>query len=134
MLHEKNKSGHSASAINTIIGSGARIEGELIVSELTRVDGMLHGKLTSESGVIVGEHGVVEGDIKAGDVLVAGTVHGNIRAAERIEITATGHVQGDLFTDKLVIDEGASFQGNCDTGVSPTAAKALPEPEMEPYE
>ncbi|MEY8338275.1 polymer-forming cytoskeletal protein [Lachnospiraceae bacterium 62-35] len=99
--------------INTIIGENSRIEGLLLASDSTRVDGLLKGKILSESSVIVGEHGVVRGDINAVEILVAGTVYGNLKAEERIELTETGRVLGDLITKTLVIDEGASFKGNC---------------------
>ena len=55
----------------------------------------------------------MRGDISAVEILVAGTVYGNLTARERIELTSTGRVLGDLITKTLVIDEGASFKGNC---------------------
>ena len=99
--------------INTIIGDNSKIEGVLTASESTRIDGLLEGKIISQSTVIVGEHGVVRGDITAIEILVAGTVYGNLKTEERIELTETGRVLGDLVTKTLVIDEGASFKGNC---------------------
>lgn len=80
---------------------------------MTLTRGFLEGKILSESTVIIGEHGMIKGNIEGYDILVAGTVHGNIQAAERIRITSTGRVFGDIFTKTLVIDEGASFKGNC---------------------
>lgn len=103
----------NTSIINTIIGNNSKIEGLLFASDSTRVDGLLQGKILSESSVIIGESGVVRGDIQAVEILVAGTVYGNLTAEERIELTETGCVLGDLITKTLVIDEGASFKGNC---------------------
>lgn len=79
----------------------------------------------SESSVIIGEHGLVRGDIDAVEILVAGTVYGNLRAQERIQLTETGRVLGDIFTKTLVIDEGASFKGQCtmDVKEDPDAKK-----------
>ena len=99
--------------ISTIIGDNSRVEGLLEASDPTRVDGLLQGKILSKSSVIVGEHGVVRGDINAAEILIAGTVYGNLKAEKRIELTETGRVLGDLITKTLVIDEGASFKGNC---------------------
>lgn len=103
----------NTSIINTIIGNNSKIEGVLFASDSTRVDGLLQGKILSESSVIIGESGVVRGDIHAVEILVAGTVYGNLTAKQRIELTETGCVLGDLMTQTLVIDEGASFKGNC---------------------
>ena len=99
--------------INTVIGENSKIEGLLAASDPARIDGFLQGKILSKSSVIVGEHGVVKGDIKAEEILVAGTVYGNLTAGQRIELTETGRVLGDMITKTLVIDEGASFKGNC---------------------
>ena len=99
--------------ISTIIGDNSKVEGLLEASHPTRVDGLLQGKILSKSSVIVGEHGVVRGDINAAEILIAGTVYGNLKAEKRIELTETGRVLGDLITKTLVIDEGASFKGNC---------------------
>ena len=103
----------STGTINTIIGNNSKVEGLLEASDPTRVDGLVQGKILSKSSVIVGEHGVVKGDIIAIEILVAGTVYGNVKAEQRIELTETGRVLGDLVTKTLVIDEGASFKGNC---------------------
>ena len=103
----------STGTINTIIGNNSKVEGLLEASDPTRVDGLVQGKILSKSSVIVGEHGVVKGDIIAIEILVAGTVYGNLKAEQRIELTETGRVLGDLVTKTLVIDEGDSFKGNC---------------------
>ncbi len=114
MFNSKKKSEIvSTGTINTIIGNNSKVEGLLEASDPTRVDGLVQGKILSQSSVIVGENGVVKGDINAIEILVAGTVYGNLKAEQRIELTETGRVLGDLVTKTLVIDEGASFKGNC---------------------
>lgn len=118
MFAKKNNEPVSGGMINTLIGNKSKIEGMLLASEATRLDGELQGKIVSENTVIIGESGVVKGDIKAAEILVAGTVCGNLWADRRIEITETGRVSGDLFTKTLVIGEGASFKGNCNMEMS----------------
>ncbi len=133
MFNSKKTKTTSSGMINTIIGDNSKIEGLLLTSDSTRVDGLLQGKILSENTVIIGEHGVIRGDIKAVDILIAGTVYGNIKAESKIEITGTGRVLGDLFTKTLVIDEGASFKGNCTMDVSEDDNSSRPSiPKMEP--
>ena len=124
MFGTKRK-GDTIGMINTIIGGNSKIEGLLTAAQSTRIDGLLEGKIMSESSVIIGEHGLVRGDIDAVEILVAGTVYGNLRAQERIQLTETGRVLGDIFTKTLVIDEGASFKGQCtmDVKEDPDAKK-----------
>ena len=105
MFNSKKKS-EATGIINTIIGENSKIEGVLSASDSTRIDGLLRGEILSESSV------------NAVEILVAGTVYGNLRAVRRIELTETGRVLGDLFTKTLVIDEGASFKGNCSMEVA----------------
>lgn len=126
MFGSKNKNDTiNTSIINTIIGSNSKIEGVLTASESTRIDGALEGKIISESSVIIGENGTVRGDITAAEILVAGIVYGNLVAKERIEMTSTGRVLGDIITKTLVIDEGASFKGNCTMEVAGEDTKAV---------
>ncbi len=128
MFNTKKKSDMTSTGIiNTIIGDNSTIEGILYASDSTRVDGQLKGKILSENTVIIGEHGLVKGDIDAVEILVAGTVYGNLRAKERIEITETGSILGDLVTKTLVIDEGASFKGNCMMEVVEEKSAGAPE-------
>ena len=75
MFNSKKKADTvSTGMINTIIGNNSKIEGVLVASDPTRVDGLLQGEILSKSSVIVGESGVVKGDIRAVEILVAGTV------------------------------------------------------------
>ena len=81
---------------------------------------------------------MVKGDIKAEEILVAGTVYGNLTAGQRIELTESGRVLGDMITKTLVIDEGASFKGNCTMEVveerKASEDRDLPEQEPEASE
>ena len=136
MFNSKKPKAVSGGMINTIIGDNSKIEGLLLTSDSTRVEGLLQGKILSESSVIIGEHGVIRGDIKAVDILIAGTVYGNIRADSKIEITGTGRVLGDMFTKTLVIDEGASFKGNCTMDLSEddsTSRPSIPDKDSEEF-
>lgn len=139
MFNSKKPKTTSNGMISTIIGDNSKIEGLLLTSDSTRVDGLLQGKILSESTVIIGEHGVIRGDIKAVDILIAGTVYGNVKADSKIEITGTGRVLGDMFTKTLVIDEGASFKGNCtmelseDDNSSYSSIPSFDPEETEPH-
>lgn len=99
--------------LNSIIGRGAALEGKLEVQSSIRVDGRVKGSLKSSETVIIGKEGEVEGDISAKNVVVGGKVNGKIDASGRVVLEATATFTGDLKTGKLVIDEGAVFDGQC---------------------
>ena len=110
--------------IETILGVGADFKGQLSAKGTIRIDGKIEGNVSSEEGVIVGEKGMVKGNITAKNALISGKVTGNVTASKRLEITPTGQLSGDMRTPRLVIAEGVIFKGNCDMGFE----KFEPEP------
>jgi len=99
--------------VDTIIGEEASLRGSYNSKHSIRVDGEIYGNVTSEDGIIVGDKGMVRGNLTARSILIGGKVKGNITAGQRIEIQGTAHVEGDLSAPILVIEEGAEFEGNC---------------------
>ena len=107
------------------------MEGNIRTKEALRVDGKVKGEISAES-VVIGENGVVLGDIAANHVSVEGKVKGNISSSSLLEMFAKGQILGDIRTAKLVIADGASFEGNCqmvkaDGQIIEMNPEALPE-------
>jgi cytoskeletal protein CcmA (bactofilin family) len=99
--------------INTVIGLGTVVDGNLTTKETTRIDGTVNGDIKSDGNIIVGDNGSVQGSITAHSVFVSGKVNGNVTVKDKIDITATGSIYGDIFTKLLSIDEKAVFMGQC---------------------
>ena len=97
--------------INTLLGRGSEFEGKLTFEGTVRVDGSLKGEVFSDDVLIVGEGAFVEAEVNVGEIIVQGTIVGNIRAKRSIEIHAPGAVKGDLTTPSLQIDKGVVFEG-----------------------
>lgn len=95
------------------IDKDTEFNGELRFSDSLRIDGTLKGKVMSGQNLIVGETGDVDADIVVRHISINGRVKGNVTAKERAEIFANGRFTGKLVTPKLVIEEGAFFQGTC---------------------
>jgi cytoskeletal protein CcmA (bactofilin family) len=123
--------------INTLLGRGASFEGKLTFEGTVRVDGKLKGEVFSDDILVVGEGAYVEAEIDIGEIIIQGTVVGNIRAKRGIEIHAPGRVKGDLHTPSLQIDKGVIFEGRSFMegavgGAKPAAAPAAaPRPATE---
>src|SRR5688572_12863059 len=100
--------------LNGFMDQGTEVVGELRFRETFRIDGKLKGKIFSEKTVIIGETAQVEAEIDCGIVSIRGTVTGNIQGRDKIELLAGSKVYGRLASPKLVIEEGAFFQGECD--------------------
>ena len=100
--------------ISTIIGMNAECGGDFKAEVTIRIDGTVNGNVTVTDTVIVGASGCINGDINAKKVIIGGEVYGNLNVPEKVELTSTARVIGDITTGGLVIDEKAIFQGRCD--------------------
>src|ERR1700730_16831000 len=106
-------SGRSAASI----GQGIRIKGEITGSEDLTVDGPVEGKLQLTNGSLtIGPNGNVKADISAREVIVRGRVEGKILGRDRVQLSSTGHVIGEVQTQRLAIEDGAVLRGKVETG------------------
>lgn len=117
--------------ITTLLGRGAQFEGKLTFDGTVRIDGRFKGEVFSDDTLVIGEGAVVEAEIEIGEVIIQGTVVGNIKAKRSIEIHAPGRVKGDLHTPTLQIDKGVIFEGRsfmeaAAGGLKPPAPAAKP--------
>ena len=96
--------------ISTIIGQGYTFTGEINGSSIIRIEGKIIGDVHVESGVILGENGVIEGDIFTKSAIIYGTVSGDVQAGQ-LEIKRTGRISGDITTNNLEIELGAQYNG-----------------------
>lgn len=87
------------------------VTGEMQFSGWLRIDGRFHGSISTADTLVVGEHGELHADIKAGQIEIYGKVFGNIDARRRVEIHPTGRVRGDIRCPVLVIEAGGTFDG-----------------------
>jgi cytoskeletal protein CcmA (bactofilin family) len=112
----------AAEELNGFLDQGTEILGELRFRNTFRVDGHLKGRIVSDNTLIVGETGVVEAEIDCGVVSIRGTVTGRVQARQRLELLAGARVQGTLAAPKLLIEEGAFFEGDCEMAPRPAVA------------
>ncbi len=99
--------------MNTLVGHGTVIEGSLNVSSSMRVDGKILGKITCSDSLLVGKTGVLEASVKVKNATIGGKVVGDIEADEVVILEGNSAVIGDVTTKKLIIEEGAIFNGTC---------------------
>lgn len=100
-------------SINTIIGKGSAISGNMKVNGFIRIDGDIDGNLETDGNVIVGENARIRGDLTAKSVIIGGIIKGNIRANESVKILAEAAVIGDIISRKVQVDGSAIIHGHC---------------------
>jgi len=99
--------------LNGFLDGGSHLQGELRFDASFRVDGKLTGLVESQGDLIVGEAGEVDGEVRAGQVFVSGTVKGTIHALRKVQIAPSGKVFAEIDTPALIIEDGATFEGRC---------------------
>jgi cytoskeletal protein CcmA (bactofilin family) len=114
-------------ALNGFVDSGCTIRGELEFKTYFRVDGRIEGKVRSQSELVVGEGGVIEGELEVARCVIGGEVRGTIRSTEQVMLHATAKVWADIQTPALVMEDGAFLEGAVTMdakGVKKTTTKA----------
>lgn len=109
------RSSNTPERVLTLISEGCKFEGNLSSPSTTKVEGHVVGNLRGESGIIIGERGVIEGNVNAVDVVISGNVKGNIKA-HKLEIKKSGSLEGDIIVEEFVTESGCKFNGNCKMG------------------
>lgn len=95
----------------TVIGAGARLDGNLISAASLRIEGMVKGQITAEADVTVAPEAQVDSDIRAVNVTIAGSYKGNVTASGTVELASSARVTGNLSCRALVVNDGAIFTG-----------------------
>lgn len=99
--------------LRAALGTGTVIHGKLTFDTPVRIDGKLTGEVISSSTLVVGEAGNIKADVKVSSLVVYGKVLGPVHAKDLVEIKNGGRLEGDITTQRLVIDEGGYFDGDC---------------------
>jgi len=105
-------------------------KGDLHFKGSFRIDGRFKGKIDSDSILIIGDNGKVEADVKVGHLIISGEIKGNIQASQKVEIHSNGRVMGTIISPKLIVEEGAYLEANCQT--TDKAPPLMPEKKTEP--
>ena len=126
MFGQKKKGSAPQTSIDSLIGVGTRIEGDVFFSGGLRVDGEVRGNICGESEqggtLVVSEKASVEGAIRVGHVVINGTVIGPVFASESLELLPSARVTGDVEYHQIEMQQGAVIQGRL---VHQTSLKAV---------
>lgn len=116
-----------------VIGKSVMIKGQIFSREDLTIDGEIDGSVElHEHRLTVGPNGKLQAGVKAREVVVLGTIHGNVEASDKIDIRKDAKLVGDIKTARIVIEDGAYFKGSIDIArpeVARAAAPAQPKPQ-----
>jgi cytoskeletal protein CcmA (bactofilin family) len=95
----------------TIIAAGTRLTGNVESDGVVKVEGVVVGAIRAERQVLIARGGRVEGDVSAPEAVLGGVVQGSVSARERVEVQPGAVVNGDIVTDRLIVQEGGEVNG-----------------------
>ena len=100
-------------SINTLIGPGSFVSGDVKINGFIRVDGDIDGQIETSSNVIIGEKARIRGNIDAASVVIGGIVIGDITAPKGIKLLSNSVLIGNVTTKSIQIEENVVFNGHC---------------------
>jgi len=137
MKRNKEKISKPVETIDTLIGSGSVLQGDLEFTGGLRVDGHIKGHVSAQDSnngtLVLSESGIIEGDINVPHVVVNGTVIGNISSKGHVELQANAKIQGDIHYKAVEMELGAVLNGSLvsDSGAPVYDAGTSPKPVTE---
>ena len=105
----KESNGYSLNSLVT----GTQVNGTIKASSDIRIDGSLEGDLECSSKLIIGQSGVVQGEVKCQNALIEGSFDGTLVVQEMLQIKSTANVKGSITYNQLEVEAGASVNGSC---------------------
>jgi len=106
----------------TLIGETMLIKGNITSKEALQLNGELEGQVDLDDRLTIGPKGKATANIKAKEIDIAGTVHGNLNADDRVVLRKGANLVGDVKTAGIMIEDGAYFKGGIDISKGPTGA------------
>jgi cytoskeletal protein CcmA (bactofilin family) len=114
------------------VGKAVKIVGQIFTKEDLYVDGEVEGTVEAmEHKLTIGPNGQVKATVRAREVVVLGSITGNVEATDKLEIRKDAKLVGDIKTARIIIEDGAYFKGSIDI-VKPEPAKTQPKPANQP--
>ena len=121
------KNNDTSNNVINMVGVGTEITGDVNSNGDIRIDGVLVGNLYTKGKVVIGESGKVKGEIFCKNSDVEGVIEGKINVTELLALKTSAKVIGDINTNKLAIEPGSKFTGNCTMSDDVTSLEAKKE-------
>ena len=99
--------------IKAFLGKGAEFSGKLVLSGLVRIDGEFKGEVLGSGTLVIGEGAYIEADIAVDNIIISGEVRGDLDIKQKVEISPTGKLSGNMKAAILEVQEGATIDGAC---------------------
>lgn len=107
----------------TQIGRSVQLDGDITGKTDLRIAGKVYGNISIDGELILEKYAIVEGDVKCGAAILAGSIKGDVDCKTKLILQDNSKIVGNVKAEQLIINEGAIFQGNCDMNEALAAKK-----------
>lgn len=115
--NDVSSNGKSMSAgSNCVVAKGTKIEGNFRSSENLRLDGVIVGEVQCDHKLVMGEQSRIEGKVQAAEAVIMGRIKGDITVSGTLQLQSTAHIEGNIVSKYMIVEEGAEFNGECKIG------------------
>lgn len=118
--------------LSGFLAKGTNFKGELRFSGIVRIDGIFEGRIISDGTLVVGETGILKGEVHVGALLSSGVVEGTIRASKSIAIDGEGKLLGKASSPSLSVAEGALVEAQLKIGAGDVKSQPTGGTAAEP--
>ena len=132
MFNKEKSSERPISTSATLISPGTVLNGDVKSESDLRIDGTIKGNVRSDSKIIIGPTGFVEGNIEGANADIFGRVSGNVSVKELLQLKEQGNIEGNIIAAKLQIDPTAVFNGKCQMGTQAGSIVTMSKPDVRP--
>jgi cytoskeletal protein CcmA (bactofilin family) len=95
------------------LGAGTELNGDIATQTSMRVDGIIVGNVSCGGKLVLGQKGLITGNITVKQAEIEGTVQGDLKVTETLILRSSARIDGNMITSKLTIEDGAVFNGQC---------------------
>lgn len=133
-VNKKNDKHQQDQRAFNLIAAGTDIDGNIVTTGDLRIDGRIAGDVSCTAKLIIGENGMVIGNIHCKSGEVSGAVEGRIIAVENLQLNPTASVKGDIESVHFIVERGAAITGHCTTSGNVGETDRLPRVKLIEYE
>lgn len=105
---------------DAFLGKGSQVTGKVVLAGTGRIEGKIEGEVAAQETLVIGESAVLNAQVSGETIVIHGKVTGDVTARQKLELRTGCKVTGNISAPRLVVEEGATFEGQCSMG-SPEA-------------
>lgn len=122
---QANLTAQNSEIASCVISQGTFIEGKFRTSEDLRLDGTIIGEVKTEKRLVIGKSGKIEGTVSCNESSIKGRVEGELKVTGLLHLLSTALIKGKIVAQKMIVDEGAEYNGECLIGDKQLSKEAV---------